>query len=715
MPTTSNYPLASDSLGNIHPLHVNGHPLNLPAGSTLDGGPFSDALTFSDSLVRVVNDVTLSGDSATPGNSKYYGTNGAGAKGYFTLPSGFSGAFADLTGKPTTIAGYGITDFNSLGDARWDALGAAAAVTTTSIGAVPTSRTVNGHALSSNVTVTPTDLGLVIGTNVEAWSINLDAWSALATSAKQDHSTNLDGWSALATSAKQDALGFTPENVANKAADFSVLNDTLYPTTKAVNDQLAGIKDQSANTAKTGNTIWVDSVNGVDATGVRGQQDLKFKTIAAAFSATGITSGDVVRLMAGVYDGNELVQPAGVALVGDGIGVSVISSAHGNHAILKLSSNCLVQDVSIIGTKTDGTSQYPIKNAVNDPTGVTLINVYASADSDALIWSSTDTGLTLKAFNCIFSGKLDNIQISNGTTEFYNCRSEAIGPSATGITIAAGINATGPGAVIRWYSGSIKAAGATGTNETIAATGGGRIEAYNASIHTGTSATHNYDINVPDASTVFYTNVTRDDGAALTINNVGGIVTNISRFENLYNKATDFTTVNDTLYPSVQAASAQLALKINVVGGQAFDSAGTPKLSADFAARKLYAPDGTTTLFDWTGVSRVTVASPSGVKMPTAANGMQFGNFSGAGGIYIGNDGRIYNGQQDPALPIIDLQSGLIYDDFPGLLSIDWTDRTLYAGDGSTLELNWIDPTKLQFFDGTSYITSTGVYIGAGG
>lgn len=70
--------------------------------------------------------------------------------------------FSDLQSKPTTLAGYGITD------------------------AVPSSRTVNGHALSSNVTVTPTDLSLVIGTNVEAWSANLDAWSALATNAKQN-------------------------------------------------------------------------------------------------------------------------------------------------------------------------------------------------------------------------------------------------------------------------------------------------------------------------------------------------------------------------------------------------------------------------------------------------------------------------------------------------------------------------------------------------
>lgn len=40
---------------------------------------------------------------------------------------------------------------------------------------------------------------------------------------------------------KQDSLGFTPENVANKAVDFSVVNDTLYPSVKAVNDTFAKV------------------------------------------------------------------------------------------------------------------------------------------------------------------------------------------------------------------------------------------------------------------------------------------------------------------------------------------------------------------------------------------------------------------------------------------------------------------------------------------
>ncbi|MEN3369944.1 MAG: trimeric autotransporter adhesin [Verrucomicrobiota bacterium] len=44
-------------------------------------------------------------------------------------------------------------------------------------GLVPKTTTVNGHPLTSNVTVTPTDLSLVIGTNVQAWTANLDTWA----------------------------------------------------------------------------------------------------------------------------------------------------------------------------------------------------------------------------------------------------------------------------------------------------------------------------------------------------------------------------------------------------------------------------------------------------------------------------------------------------------------------------------------------------------
>ena len=42
-------------------------------------------------------------------NGQVLQTDGAGGMSFTTI-TGFSGAFADLSGKPTTIAGYGITD-----------------------------------------------------------------------------------------------------------------------------------------------------------------------------------------------------------------------------------------------------------------------------------------------------------------------------------------------------------------------------------------------------------------------------------------------------------------------------------------------------------------------------------------------------------------------------------------------------------------------------
>jgi hypothetical protein len=51
----------------------------------------------------------------------------------------------------------------------------------------------------------------------EAWEWNGSAWQTLGSNITE-------------------ALGFTPENVANKATDFTVINNTLYPTVEAVKD-----------------------------------------------------------------------------------------------------------------------------------------------------------------------------------------------------------------------------------------------------------------------------------------------------------------------------------------------------------------------------------------------------------------------------------------------------------------------------------------------
>lgn len=95
---------------------------------------YNDALNSLTLDVRVqmsvaidASGVKLSGDAATPGNSKYYGTDSSGTKGFFSLPSGAlssSSAFATAT---TTIAAATYADITgcsiSLAAGTWLIIG----------------------------------------------------------------------------------------------------------------------------------------------------------------------------------------------------------------------------------------------------------------------------------------------------------------------------------------------------------------------------------------------------------------------------------------------------------------------------------------------------------------------------------------------------------------------------------------------------------------
>lgn len=75
---------------------------------------------------------------------------------------------------------------------------------------------------------------------------------------------NIKRKNSLTSSAIITALGYTPENVANKTIDFSIINDTLYPSVKAVKDYIdsnaGGIKGfhriQSPNFSPAANTTY---------------------------------------------------------------------------------------------------------------------------------------------------------------------------------------------------------------------------------------------------------------------------------------------------------------------------------------------------------------------------------------------------------------------------------------------------------------------------
>lgn len=71
-----------------------------------DTPPYPPA-NFIDSLSKIGNNVSLQNDSASPGASKYYGTNGSSVLGYFSVPT-FSGVTA-VTGTAPIVSSGGST------------------------------------------------------------------------------------------------------------------------------------------------------------------------------------------------------------------------------------------------------------------------------------------------------------------------------------------------------------------------------------------------------------------------------------------------------------------------------------------------------------------------------------------------------------------------------------------------------------------------------
>lgn len=121
---------------------------------------------------------------------------------------------------------------------------------------VPPTRTVNGHALSSDVTVTPTDLSLVIGTNVEAWNAKLDSIAALANAAGWLHN-NGSGTFAYSTPTASDVGAEVP-------LTFSTgLTRTVNTVTVNTSQNIAKLSNLTTNgfvkTGSSDGTLSVDT------------------------------------------------------------------------------------------------------------------------------------------------------------------------------------------------------------------------------------------------------------------------------------------------------------------------------------------------------------------------------------------------------------------------------------------------------------------------
>jgi hypothetical protein len=81
---------------------------------TITGQALSADVKKQMSIISDASGVKLDGDAASPGNSKYYGTDGAGAKGFHNLPTGGGGGKKTMTASVTNSTNVyaAITELN---------------------------------------------------------------------------------------------------------------------------------------------------------------------------------------------------------------------------------------------------------------------------------------------------------------------------------------------------------------------------------------------------------------------------------------------------------------------------------------------------------------------------------------------------------------------------------------------------------------------------
>ena len=205
----------------------------------------------------------------------------------------FKDGSVQFTALTTTLisnwnTAYSWGDWHSTALPKWDSSLAKAFI---AANYVPLSRTINSYALTSNISLNKTDIGLSAVPNIDATNpANISQTSTYRFSTDAEKAT----WNG-----KQNALGYTPENVANKAVDFNTLNNTLYPSVQAVKTYadalVVGLVDDRGNWSAALNTY--PTTGGSGASGIVVKGDLYFINAAGVLGTDSIFNGDQIRAL----------------------------------------------------------------------------------------------------------------------------------------------------------------------------------------------------------------------------------------------------------------------------------------------------------------------------------------------------------------------------------------------------------------------------------
>lgn len=219
-----------------------------------------------------------------------------------------------------------------------------------------------------------------------------------------------------ALDAKQDDLGFTPEDVANKATSFSVLNNTLYPTTQAVNtyitsfgyitgNQTITLSGDATGSGTTAITVTNDKLNGqlpayyLDRTNHTGTQAWSTLTSTpTTLSGYGITDaqpldGDLTAIAALTPTNDDIIQRK--------------AGAWTNRTIAQFKTDLAYATVASTGDYND------LINKPTIPSGT--VTSFSSGDLSPLFTTSVSTATSTPALSFSLSNAAAHTFLGNNT------------------------------------------------------------------------------------------------------------------------------------------------------------------------------------------------------------------------------------------------------------------------------------------------------------
>ncbi len=213
---------APAALSFTSPLSLTGSTVSIPAATSSVNGYLTSAnfttfnnkqsaLTFSDSLVNSYGTVTLVNDSATPGNTKYYGTNGSGSLGFYSIPAT---GVTSVSGSSPIVSSGGATPTISCNVASGSQAGCLASADWT---------TFNGKQASGNYITALT--GDATASGPGSATLTLATVATAGTSPKVTY--NAKG---LVTSGTTLSSGDIPNNAANTTGTASNITATSNST-----------------------------------------------------------------------------------------------------------------------------------------------------------------------------------------------------------------------------------------------------------------------------------------------------------------------------------------------------------------------------------------------------------------------------------------------------------------------------------------------------